>query len=304
VAPRVLNLNTVVAEAERMLQRVIGEDIELAVALDATSGYVRADPWQLAQVLLNLAVNARDAMPRGGKLTVETRKVQLDEGYTRRHTGAVPGSYVLLSVSDTGCGITQEVRERLFEPFFTTKGPGKGTGLGLATVHGIVTQSGGRIEVYSEPEQGATFKVYLPRVDDVVPSSRPSAGAAPAARTGETVLLVEDDAKVRRLTGHILQSAGYLVLEAGDGADALRVGERERGPINLLVTDVVMPILGGRQLAERLRALHPETRVLYLSGYTDDAVVRHGMLESESAFLPKPFSAVVLAHKVREVLDK
>jgi CheY-like chemotaxis protein len=300
----VLNLNAVVADAERMLQRVIGEDIELAVALDATSSYVRADPGQLEQVLLNLAVNARDAMPRGGKLTVETRKVQLDEGYTRWHAGAAPGSYVLLSVSDTGCGITPEVRERLFEPFFTTKGPGKGTGLGLATVHGVVTQSGGRIEVYSEPGQGASFKVYLPQAGDLMPAAGLKAGAGPVVKTGETLLLVEDDASVRHLTGDILRSAGYAVLEAGDGGEALRVSERERGPINLLVTDVVMPTLGGRQLAEQLRALHPETRVLYLSGYTDDAVVRHGVLEAEADFLHKPFSAVALALKVREVLDK
>jgi two-component system, cell cycle sensor histidine kinase and response regulator CckA len=304
LAPRVLNLNTVIAEMERMLRRVIGEDIELATNLHPALGHVRADPGQLEQVLLNLAVNARDAMPQGGKLTLETRDIDLDEAYLATHSGAQPGRYALLAVTDTGAGMTPDVRARVFEPFFTTKGPGKGTGLGLATVHGIVAQSGGRIEVYSEVGHGTTFKVYLPRFGGkpgTIGQSHSGATASPRGR--ETILLAEDEESVRALSRYVLRECGYAVLEAADGEEALEVCARENGAIHLLVSDVVMPGMGGRQLAARLLTLRPEMRVLYLSGYADDAVIRHGVLEAEVNFLQKPFSAVALASKVREVLD-
>ncbi len=302
LAPRVLSLNEVVTDLERMLRRLIGEDVALETRLQPDLDSVKADPGQMEQALLNLAVNARDAMPRGGKLTVQTRNVGPARG------GAAPGGLrdgcVLLEVSDTGVGMTPEVKARLFEPFFTTKGPGKGTGLGLATVHGIVTQSGGRVEVYSEPGRGSTFKVYLPRAEGPSAAGKSNAGAAaPFPWGAETVLLAEDEDAVRALSRQVLRSCGYTVLEARHGEEALRVCEREKGAIHLLVSDVVMPGLGGRQLAERLRAVHPEMKVLYLSGYTDDAVVRHGVLEAEVNFLQKPFTPAALAHKVREALD-
>jgi PAS domain S-box-containing protein len=304
LAPRVLNLNTVITETERMLRRVIGEDIELATRLQPSLGPVRADPGQLEQVLLNLAINARDAMPQGGRLTVETRDVDLDEAYAVEHAGAIPGRYAVLAVSDTGVGMTPEVRARVFEPFFTTKGPGKGTGLGLATVHGIVSQSGGRVEVYSEIGHGTTFKVYLPRFGESPSANRRLQSRLTATPRGnETILLAEDEESVRALSRYVLRDCGYAVLEAADGEEALKLCAGERGEIHLLVSDVVMPGMGGRQLAERLRALRPDIRVLYLSGYADDAVIRHGVLEAEVNFLQKPFSVSALARKVREVLD-
>jgi PAS domain S-box-containing protein len=303
LAPRVLSLNTVITEMEKILRRVIGEDIALVTNLQPTLGHVRADPGQLEQVLLNLAVNARDAMPQGGKLTLETRNADLDEAYSRSHDGTAPGRYAVLSVSDTGTGMSAEVKARVFEPFFTTKGPGKGTGLGLATVHGIVTQSGGRIEVASEPGQGTAFKVYLPRIGGTTLNSRRLSREREVPRGRETILLAEDEGSVRALSRYVLRECGYAVLEAADGEEAIEVCAREQGAIHLLVSDVVMPGMGGRQLAEKLLELRPEMRVLYLSGYADDAVIRHGVFEAEVNFLQKPFSAGDLARKVREVLD-
>jgi PAS domain S-box-containing protein len=303
VAPRVLDPNALVLDIERLLRRLIGEDIDLAVRLQEGVGHVRADPGHLEQVLMNLAVNARDAMPTGGKLTLETRDVDLDDGYARRKGGVAPGRYVQLAVSDTGTGIPPEVLPHVFEPFFTTKGQGKGTGLGLATVHGIVQQSGGSVEVYTEAGLGTTFKVYLPRCDEVVQPAPVLSVRLPRAVGTETVLLVEDEGSVRAFAGLVLRGAGYTVLEAGDGAEAERVAAGHPGPIDLLVTDVVMPGMSGRELAGRLSAAHRGLKVLFMSGYTDDAVVRHGILEENVNFLQKPFTRVVLARTVRDALD-
>jgi two-component system, cell cycle sensor histidine kinase and response regulator CckA len=303
MAPEVLDLNPVVTDLEKMLRRIIGENIALATNLQPTLGQVKVDPCQIEQVVMNLIINARDAMPRGGKLTIETRNVRLDESYCRTHANVRPGPYVLLAVSDTGCGMTEEVRECIFEPFFTTKGKGEGTGLGLAMAYGVVKQSGGQIEVYSEPGLGSTFKIYLPRVKGKAPAGKSWHGVSPAPPGNETVLLVEDDAVVRLFSRAALQQHGYTVLEAKDGTEAILVTQRHGGPIHILVTDVVLPQLSGPQLAERLLSLDPEMKVLFISGYPDDAVVRHGVLQEKVNFLQKPFSPEVLAHKVREVLD-
>jgi PAS domain S-box-containing protein len=303
VQPRIVDLNEVVRGMETMLGRLIGEDINLATRLDSTAGCVRADPAQLEQMIVNLAVNARDAMPLGGRLTLETRYVQLDEGFARQHVGLRPGPHVRLTVRDTGVGMDGLIKAHLFEPFFTTKGPGKGTGLGLATVYGIVTQSGGAIRVESEPGQGATFTIELPRVDAPADLTGAPAAQGAAPHGSETVLLVEDEAEVRGLARDILRQQGYTVLESADGDDALRIGREHAGPIHLLVTDVVMPQMGGRELADRLRAGRRETKVLYVSGYTDDAILHQGVSQTGTAFLPKPFTAAALAHKVRQVLD-
>jgi len=303
VQPRVIDLNEVVRGMETMLSRLIGEDVALATRLDAAAGCVRADPAQLEQMIVNLAVNARDAMPLGGRLVLETSYVRVDEEAARRHVGLRPGPHVRLVVRDTGIGMDALIKAHLFEPFFTTKGPGKGTGLGLATVYGIVTQSGGAIRVDSEPGQGAVFTIDLPRVD--APADlRGDPGIPEAAPHGsETVLLVEDEPEVRGLARDILHQQGYTVLEAADGDEALRIGREHGGPIHLLVTDVVMPQMGGRELADHLKAGRRETKVLYVSGYTDDAILHQGVSETGTAFLPKPFTAAELAHKVREVLD-
>jgi PAS domain S-box-containing protein len=303
LAPRVLVLNSVVIDVEKMLRRVIGEDIDLTTSLQPGLGRVKADPGQIEQVVMNLAVNARDAMPQGGKLTIETRDAELHEEYTRLHVGVRPGPYVLLAVSDTGHGMTPEVQARIFEPFFTTKEQGKGTGLGLATVFDIVQQAGGHVTAYSEPGMGTTFKVYLPRVEESVSPAKSRSGVLAAPKGTETVLLVEDEDAVRSLIRIVLQGAGYRVLEASDGGEAVAVAGRHEGPIHLLLSDVVMPVLGGRELAERLLTLHPEMKVLFQSGYTDDAVVRHGVLQEKVHFLQKPYSPAALAWKVREVLD-
>ncbi len=299
--PRHVNLSRLVADIERLLRRLIGENIDVVTVADPELGNVLADPSQLEQVIVNLVVNARDAMSRGGRLTIETRNVTLDQEYSLRH-GSVPGAYVLLAVTDNGAGMDQATLARIFEPFFTTKGPGQGTGLGLSTVYGIVKQSGGYIWVYSEPEQGSSFKIYLPR--DYGPGEAIPEPTAPAEVKGgsETILLVEDEASVRGLGQRVLAEWGYRLLVAGSGADALKLAEDHDGPIDLLLTDVVMPGMSGRELAELTVAIRPGTRVLYMTGYTEDTVVRHGLLTADLAFLEKPFHPDQLLARIREVL--
>jgi two-component system cell cycle sensor histidine kinase/response regulator CckA len=301
--PRVLDLNLVIANMERLLRRVIGEDVELTTSLHPDLWRTRADPGQIEQVILNLVVNARDAMPRGGRLTLETQNVELDDKFAGRYASVQPGPHVMLAVSDTGLGMDPELQSRLFEPFFTTKERGKGTGLGLSTTYGVVKQSGGSIWVYSEPGHGTTFKIYLPRCEE--PLDRPIAPAAPAEPLGgtETVLLVEDEPEVRRLVEKLLVMKGYDVLSAASPADAISVSRNHEGAIHVLVTDVVMPGMNGRELARALAPARPEMRVLYMSGYTDAAVTRHGLLEPGTAFLSKPFTPDALARKLREVLE-
>ena len=301
--PKVLDLNDVVVETNKLLRRLIGEDIDLLTVLEPSLGKIKADPGQIGQVLMNLSVNARDAMPRCGKLTIETSNIYIDEEYARRHVSVAPGWYVMLAVSDTGCGMDDATQKRIFEPFFTTKEVGKGTGLGLSTVYGIVKQSGGNIWVYSEEGRGTTFKVYLPRTDKVVEKLEASSSHDDTPCGTETVLLVEDEEIVRDMTHEILRMSGYHVLESSHGSEALDVCEKHPGPIHLMLTDVVMPHMSGRELAERLMPLRPEMRVLYMSGYTDDAIVHHGVLDEGMAFIEKPFTPNALARKVRESLD-
>jgi len=299
--PRVLDVNTVVASTEKLLTRLLGEDVSLTTSLAVALGAVKVDPGQLEQIIMNLAVNARDAMPRGGRLSIETGNVEMDEGYVSGHPLARPGHYVMLAVSDTGIGMDAATQARIFEPFFTTKEAGKGTGLGLATVYGIVRQSGGFIWVYSEPGHGTSFKIYLPRVDESV---SPAVPAAPQVVGGsETVLVVEDVAAVRAVTRQMLERQGYRVLEASNGATALSLAQQHQSGIHLLVTDVVMPEVSGRELADQLVQLRPDMKVLFMSGYTDDAIVRHGILQEGIAYLQKPFTPDTLARKVRVVLD-
>ncbi|HEY6224072.1 MAG TPA: PAS domain S-box protein, partial [Gemmatimonadales bacterium] len=299
---RVLDLNEIVSGAGKMLERLIGEDVTLALVLARDLGAVKADPGQIEQVIMNLAVNARDAMPMGGRLTIETANVELDVRYTGEHSVVNPGRYVELVVSDTGVGMDDETKRHIFEPFFTTKELGKGTGLGLATVYGIVKQSGGFVWVYSEPGAGTTFKIHLPRVEEGEAMQRRPA-RPPPARGSEIVLLAEDAAPVRAVARQILERNGYTVLEAPNGKAAIDIAAQRQGPIHLLLTDVVMPELSGRQLADQITAQRPELKVLFMSGYTDDAVVRHGVLEAGIAYLQKPFTPDGLARKVREVLD-
>jgi signal transduction histidine kinase/ActR/RegA family two-component response regulator len=301
--PVVLDLNTVTADLKEMLERLIGEDIVLATALEPALGSVKADRGQIEQVILNLVVNARDAMPQGGHLTIVSANAELDAAYVNRHVGSRPGPHVMLSVSDTGVGIPREVQGHIFEPFFTTKEQGKGTGLGLATAYGIVKQSGGYIELVSEPGRGTTIMIYLPRVEEVPETVDRELNTGPALKGSETILLVEDEEAVRELARDILQGQGYTVLEARNGGEALLACERHQGPIPLLLTDVVMPQMSGRQLAERLALLRPDMKVLYMSGYTDDAVIRHGVLDAGIAFLQKPFTPATVTHGVRELLD-
>jgi two-component system cell cycle sensor histidine kinase/response regulator CckA len=301
--PVVLNLNTLVSEMEKMLPRLVGEDIQLTSILDSAIGQVKADPGQIEQVVMNLAVNARDAMPDGGKLTIQTANVELDAAFAREHPGSVPGQYVMLAVTDSGMGMDPETQAQIFEPFFTTKGRDKGTGLGLATVYGVVKQSIGYITVESELGKGALFKIYLPRVEQSVATKTESSPAPPTARGSETILLVEDAEALRKLAYMFLRDNGYQVLTAADGTEAQQVAEQSPGPIHLLLTDVVMPGINGRVLAERLAARHPAMKVLYMSGYTDTFIVGHGVLEKGIHLLHKPFTEEVLVRKVRELLD-
>jgi len=303
IEPRVLNLNDLIVDMDRLLRRLIGEDIELITLPALDLGLIRADPGQLEQVIINLAVNARSAMPAGGKLTIETGNVVLDEDYARGRPGVLPGDYIMLAVSDTGDGMDEQTQQRIFEPFFTTKAPGIGTGLGLSTCYGIVKQHRGNIWVYSEVGRGTTFKVYLPRVEADYDEQVHRADADVLPRGTETVLLVEDEATVRALAVRVLREQGYTTLEAADGAEALRLSQEYAGPIDLLLTDVVMPRMGGKLLAEHLAASRSGMKVLFTSGYTDNAIVHHGRLDSGVTLLQKPFSPTALLRKVREVLD-
>ena len=301
--PRALDLNALVANLEKMLHRLIGADIELRTKQAAALGAVRADPGQLEQAIVNLVVNARDAMPQGGRLTIETADVELDRSYVAGHVPTQPGPYVLLAISDTGVGMDGATKARLFEPFFTTKEPGRGTGLGLATVYGIVKQSGGYIWAYSELGHGTTFKIYLPRVAETPVPPESTTGTPIPVRGSETVLVVEDQEEVRQLTKRVLEARGYAVLAARNGAEALEIVARHPTRIHLMITDVVMPGMNGRELAELACARRSDLKVLYVSGYTGEAVLQHRLLEPGVAFLQKPFTPDALARKTREVLD-
>jgi len=303
---RVIDLNNIVRNLDKMLRRVIGEGVELITFLADDLGRIKVDPGQIEQVIMNLVVNAKDAMPSGGKLAIETANVELDETYVCSHIGVKPGRHVMLLVSDTGMGMAPEVKKKVFEPFFTTKEKDKGTGLGLSTVYGIVKQSGGDIWVYSEPGYGTTFKIYFPRVDEPqdiveVKEERLEEGLP---HGDETILVVEDDEEVRKITGRILRMQGYRVLEASNGGDVFSVCDQHDGPIHLMVTDVVMPKMHGPELAKRVSSLYPEMKVIYMSGYVEKFISHHGILEKGMEYIQKPFTVNELARKVREVLDK
>ena len=302
--PREVQLNDLVLDLDKMLRRLIGEDVQLTLELDPGLGVVQADPSQLEQVLLNLAVNARDAMPNGGRLSIATSSIQLDESTVGMGDELKPGPHVVLTVADSGIGMSEEVKARIFEPFFTTKALGQGTGLGLSTVIGIVRQSGGQIQVFSEPGAGATFKIYLPRVDGDAAAHAQAPGAGVEEGGTETVVLVEDDASVRQFATLVLARRGYRVLGFRDGDAALDALDAELGPMHLLVTDVIMPGMNGRVLAERMTERLPALRVLFTSGYTENVIVHHGVLNAGLDFLPKPYSGAALLRKVREILDR
>jgi two-component system cell cycle sensor histidine kinase/response regulator CckA len=301
--PKVFNLNDLVADMGKMLRRLIGEDIELATTLTGDVAQINADPGQIEQVLMNLVVNARDAMPGGGKITIETAHVEIDKAYAGMHVAVQPGPYAMLAVSDTGSGMDADTRKHIFEPFFTTKEQGKGTGLGLSMVYGIVKQSGGNIWVYSEPDQGTVFKIYLPTAAQEAGALRADAEYSALLGGSETILLVEDEPQIRQMAFEFLSERGYNVLMSSDGIAALGMLEQDQQPIHLILTDVVMPQMSGRELAERLVILKPESKVLYMSGYTNDAIINHGVLDAGTWFIQKPFSPEALARKVREVLD-
>ncbi|HEY5027578.1 MAG TPA: ATP-binding protein [Candidatus Angelobacter sp.] len=300
--PVFLDLNAIVNRIDAMLSRLIGDDVALVNLLGRDLGTIKADPSQVEQVLMNLAVNARDAMPQGGKITIKTANAEIDETYARQHPYINPGSYVKLTVSDTGIGMDKETQSHIFEPFFSTKVAGKGTGLGLSTVFGIVKQSAGVINVYSEPGHGTTFKVYFPRCKEAPVVIQPDE-AAPLRGGTETILLVEDSTPLRELTRLLLQGCGYTVLDSGDPSEAIRIAEQHQGPLPLMITDVVMPGLSGPVLAEKLGVARPDTRVLYTSGYADDEILQHGGVGPDCAFLEKPFTRDALVRKVRELLD-
>ncbi|MFZ3330092.1 MAG: ATP-binding protein, partial [Candidatus Acidiferrales bacterium] len=305
LAPKVLNVQSVVVDMEKILRRLIGEDIQLETSSVPDLGLIKADRSQIEQVIMNLAVNARDAMPEGGRLTIETANVELDKAAAHPPAVLSPGKYVMLAVTDNGCGMDAETQAHIFEPFFTTKEKGKGTGLGLATVYGIVKQSGGYVWVYTEPGRGTSFKVYLPRIEDEQ-TARGRDGKSDAQelpRGSETVLLVEDEKGVRELAREYLELTGYTVIAAEDGHTALELAAMHVGPIQLLMTDVVMPGISGRELAGRVKTIRPEIKVLFMSGYTDQAVVHHGILDTDAALLQKPFTMAALAAKLREILS-
>ncbi|MBI3262254.1 MAG: response regulator [Acidobacteria bacterium] len=301
--PITLSLNEAVAHMDKLLRRLIGEDVELVTVLDENLALAKADPALLEQVIINLAVNARDAMPRGGRLTIETQNVELDEGYVRAHVELPQGRYAMVAVSDTGCGMDKSTLARVFEPFFTTKEAGKGTGLGLSTVYGIVKQSSGYIWAYSEPDIGTTFKVYLPAVDDAIEIISPDFASTLTAAGTETILIVEDEETVRDVAGEGLRRSGYNVFVARTGEEAVQLLDQYKGELHLLLTDVVLPGMSGPAVVKRARDARPNLAVLYMSGYTDNAVVHHQILEPGTAFLQKPFTPQMLNRKVREVLN-
>jgi len=302
--PKVINLNDVILDMDKMLRRLIGENIDLETVLAPDLGRVEADPGQIEQIIMNLAVNAKDAMPRGGKLTINTANVELDEAYVHSHADVTPGPYVMMAISDTGTGMDEETLSKVFDPFFTTKEAGKGTGLGLSTIYGIVKQSGGNIWVYSEPGKGATFKIYLPRVEKKTGGTEAVEAAAESLTGSETILVVEDNEMVRDLAQTIFQHYGYRVLTAQDGEEAIRVSQEHDGPIDLMLTDVVMPGMSGNEVVKRLNTLRPEMKVLYMSGYTNNVIVHHGDMDRETAFIQKPFTMESLVCKVKEVISK
>ena len=305
VVPAVLDLNVVVRDLDKMLRRLIDENIAMTIISGKQIGRVKADSGHVGQVLMNLVVNARDAMPNGGKLTIATNNVELDKNYAQTHTGVIPGDYVMLSVSDTGAGMTEEVKALVFDAFFTTKPTGKGTGLGLATCKTIVNQSGGHIDVYSEVGKGATFKIYFPRIAQSPDIVARSIQNGPLPRGTETLMVVEDEPSVRHLACGVLQNQGYETLSASNGQDALHVARKHKGsPIRLVVTDVIMPLMGGKVMAEWLKITYPDLKILFTSGYTDDAISHHGVLEAGVEFLPKPYTPATLVRKVRELLDE
>lgn len=303
IEPKVVHLNTIVTEMSNMLHRIIGEDIVLETKLEPDLWPVKIDPTQFDQVILNLAVNARDAMSEGGKLTIETANVNLDESYSRQHADVVPGDYVMIAISDNGVGMANEVKQHIFEPFFTTKEIGRGTGLGLATVFGIIKQSGGHIWVYSELDYGSTFKIYLPRLMMTGQQRSQTPAVQHLSGGGETILLVEDEPAVRELAARLLRRQGYLVLEAANGKEALQLAQAHHGQIHLLLTDAIMPQMNGKALAEAVLKLYPQTKILFASGYTDNIIMQFGLMNSEVMFIPKPFSPTALVRKVREILN-
>jgi signal transduction histidine kinase len=303
IEPHIINLNSLIDDMNRLLRRLLTEDIELVTRLDPELGQIKVDPGQFEQVIVNMAVNAADAMPSGGRFVIETKNILIDESYVHEHIQVAPGQYVLLTISDTGVGMDAKVKQLIFEPFFTTKEAGRGTGLGLSTCYGIVKQNGGYIWVYSEIGHGTTFKIYLPRVDAPVEDfARPSITQAIPQGT-ETILLVEDEAAVRQIAARTLRAQGYTVIEAANGTEALQITHTHPGAINLILTDVVMPSMGGGALVEQLKALYPAIKMLFTSGYTDDTIVHHGQLKPGVQFIQKPFSPAALARKVRDVLD-